>query len=89
MSQITELQIMRADRWATKPGVMSGKVKVEGENGTQEIRLSSETISAIFSIIRNQVVSTAMTNAKQVSDAIIDASAEAGLIENKTVIEGD
>ncbi len=87
MAQVTELHIQRSDRWAATPGVMSGKVIIENENGRQEVRLSAATIAAIFEIIRTQVSTTARDNANQVANAISEASSEAGLLENKTIIE--
>lgn len=89
MSQVTELHIVRADQWSPNKGMLVGKVTIASEEGKQEIRLTAVTISAIFNLIRSQASATARANAATVAEAIDEATAEAGLIENKEFIEGE
>lgn len=85
--QIESLDVQRRPSYDSEyPNMLVGIVKVKGVSGTQEIRLSNESLSAIFAAVRDDVVQTAKKNAAEVSRAMSDATAEA-LIHNNSKVE--
>ena len=71
------------------PSQMVGTVQLQGMHGKIESRLASKTLASIFALIREDVQKTADYNARQVGDAIDEASGEAALIDETAMkIEG-
>jgi hypothetical protein len=84
--QIESLDVQRRPAYDSEyPNMLVGMVKVKGSMGTQEIRLSNESLAAIFAAIKEDVVSTAKKNAAEVTRAMTDAGAEALVLNNSKV----
>lgn len=67
---------------ADYPSMLVGLVQIKGEHGKIEVRLSSATVSAIFSLIKTDVQRVANYNASQVEHAVAEAESEMPLLEN-------
>lgn len=85
--QIESLEVQRRPSYDSEyPNMLVGVVKLKGHLGTQEVRLSNESLSQIFATIRDDVVKTAKKNAGETSRAMSDATAEA-LVQNNSKVE--
>lgn len=80
--EVKALRIEARSQYAEFSQPFKGVVELEGTNGKQEVRLSDASISAIFSIIKEQVSATAKNNAKSTRDAVQSASDAPLLIES-------
>lgn len=66
-------------------GMLVGTVKLKGVNGSQEIKLSNESLSRIFKAISDDVQRTAVENAALTKRSMADATAEPLLMAARTV----
>jgi hypothetical protein len=71
--RVTELTIKKKDYYSETSTELTGSVVLQGADGKQEVRLTPETMSGIFKVIRAQVSATAQANARSVEGAIRDA----------------
>lgn len=84
--QIESLEVGRRPSYDTEfPSMLVGMVEMKGPNGSQRIKLSNESLSKIFKVISDDVISTAQQNAAATRRAISDATAEALVLENSKV----
>lgn len=60
---------------------LQGQVQMSGLNGKMEVKLSPQTIAAIFNLVRADVEKTAKYNAEQSTEAINNAEGECALLE--------
>jgi hypothetical protein len=75
--EVKSLSIERRPSYDTDyPNQLVGLVKLANSNGSQEIKLTNESLSEIFRVITAQVVGTAKTNAKEVAAGMSEARHE-------------
>lgn len=79
--KVKSLVIKRQESYETDAGTLKGVVQLVGEQGEQTLPLSSQAISKIFDVIREDAVAKAKLQAKLVSNAIQEASDEPLLLE--------
>ena len=84
--QVESLSVERRPSYdAEYPGMLVGLVRLKGSNGSQEIRLSNESLSKIFKAIAEDVQQTAVQNAALTKRGMADATAEPLLAASRTV----
>lgn len=64
------------------PNLLVGIVQIQGEHGKMEVRLSSQIVSQIFALVKNDVQRVANYNASQAAHAVGEAENELPLLEN-------
>lgn len=65
------------------PNQLVGLVKLESAHGSQEIKLTNESLSEIFRVITAQVVGTAKTNANEVAAGMSEVQYEPLLADSQ------
>jgi len=83
--KVEALEISRQPSYGENPNELVGKVELSGPTGKLTVRLSAKGISAIFSIVAEEVAATAKFNAKQVEKGMEDAIHEPMLVEASKV----
>lgn len=79
--KIKSLVIKRQESYEADANQLRGVVCLVGDQGEQTIRLSSQSISRIFEMIREDAIGTAKLQAKLVSFAVQEAVDEPLLLE--------
>ena len=80
--RVKSLDIRMADKYEENAGQFVGCLCLEGEQGRQEIRLTSSAISRIFHVIREDVVKVSKAQAKATDKAVEEAEAGPLLLAN-------
>ena len=83
--KITELRIKRQESYESDAGQLKGIVTLTGANGQQTLVLSSGSISRIFEIIKEDVISQAKLQAKFTERAVQEAIDEPLLLASSEV----
>jgi hypothetical protein len=79
--EVKALTIERRPSYDTEyPNQLVGLVKLADTNGSQEIRLTNESLAEVFRVITVQVVGTAKANAKAVAVGMSEAQYEPLLV---------
>jgi hypothetical protein len=73
--QITKLEIGKRQSYEENPGDLVGLVTLTGPTGSQSLVLAPASVSAIFRIVREDVLKRAKLNAMMAEQALDDAVA--------------
>ena len=79
--KVKTLVIKRQESYESDPNQLKGVVCLVGDQGEQTLPLSSQSISRIFEVIREDAVAKAKLQAKMVSNAVQEAADEPLLLE--------
>jgi len=86
--QVKSLSIERRPSYDSEyPNQLVGMVELDGVTGSQKIRLTNERLSRVFSVITDQVVTTARANAAEVKQGLGEALHEPLLAKAATTPE--
>jgi hypothetical protein len=86
--RFVNLKIERKEAYDSEyPNQLVGLVQLAGENGKQEVKLSSPTVSRIFELIKSDCQRVANQNAAETGEAIEEAAAEPLLLDQTKFIE--
>ena len=81
--KVENLSIERRPSYDSEyPNMLVGIVKIKGEHGSMEVKLSNNAVAQIFSVIKDDVQKIANYNAQQASEAVVDAMNEAPVLEH-------
>lgn len=83
--QITELKFKKRESYEDLPNQLVGAVTLCGPTGKQEIILSSMAMSKIFSVIKDELISTSTRNAALTANAVDEAIHQPLLADVATV----
>lgn len=81
MMKVERLEIARTASYETPANTLVGRITLKGDSGSQTITLSNGALMSIFNIIRQEVLSTARSNAEMTNRAIQDAADESPMLE--------
>ena len=83
--KVETLEISRRPSYDTEyAGMLVGMVRMRGDDGTMEVKLSNQTVADIFTLIKDDVKRVAKQNAQQANHALAQAVGEHSVLEHTT-----
>lgn len=88
--RVKSLNIEKRENYDSEyPNEVVGIVQIIGSTGKMEVKLSSKTVSEIFSLVKADVQRVANYNASQATEAVEEAANQVIMIEQNKAIEGE
>jgi hypothetical protein len=85
MMQIVKVEIRKHGSYEDYPNQIAGIVQLQSDQGKQEVKLSASVVSAIFAVLKNDLIANSKALADQVESAANHA-VHAPLLEDQSVI---